>query len=299
MTTDVKCPSCDGPARIETAVDSIEYRHGELGRVEISVEIEVTTCEVCKESFTAPGTEERRTNAICKYLNIPNAEEAVRLREKAGHSQEQLAELMGVPAELVKRWERGATLLTMDAAQGLRFMAGEPIHAHPVTAECIVTAKAEPVTVKVTGKKDIAGKVTLTLGAPILWSMYLEENDRKALFVILYSALRGLRLRTEFKLPHGQPTTVGQVLFGVEPDRYEVGVGAHWKPGFESVGLTFLSEARKKECPNGHLLIFRPGALLDLLIQIGNKELMEEAEAFFVKKWVQANKRDRKKGRKR
>ncbi len=78
--------------------------------VELVIEIPVHTCAQCEMSFTGEEAEVIEHKAVCRHLGLLTPEEVRELRERHGLSRADFADLTGLGAATIARWERGDVL---------------------------------------------------------------------------------------------------------------------------------------------------------------------------------------------
>jgi putative zinc finger/helix-turn-helix YgiT family protein len=105
-----KCPDCGEHAVSETQVEQpFPYGDGD-NQVLLRAVVPVLTCNSCGEQFADARAEILRHEAVCRHLGRMTPRELRDLRDGYGLSQEQWADLTGLGAASVKRWETGANI---------------------------------------------------------------------------------------------------------------------------------------------------------------------------------------------
>lgn len=105
-----QCPSCDS-TKIEATWEKTSFPYGtDNPPLMLEVEIPVTHCRECNDSFTGEQAADIQHAAICKHLGLLSPEEIRHIRETYGMSQEELSKIGGFGRASLARWETGALL---------------------------------------------------------------------------------------------------------------------------------------------------------------------------------------------
>jgi putative zinc finger/helix-turn-helix YgiT family protein len=124
----MKCPICGTGAA--TKVDRKNYPAAYNGETVEVPSVEVFHCNDCGEEFLTP----EQTRAMCvavknevrKKLGLLSPERITAIREKAGLTQVQLEERLGLGPKVIVRWESGKVVQGKAADTVLRLLDREP-----------------------------------------------------------------------------------------------------------------------------------------------------------------------------
>jgi len=118
-----RCDFC-GKLSAEVTIQRQKFLYGSGGtQVELEAEVPVQTCDACGEQSTGYGAEERRHDAVCRYLNRLTPREVRGIREAYNLTQEEFSKLTGFGSASIKRWETGANIQNESADPFLRLFA--------------------------------------------------------------------------------------------------------------------------------------------------------------------------------
>ena len=105
------CPDC-GSTSLHTELITQKFLYGKEGEaVELSAQVPVHVCEGCGFQFTDFEAESARDRAVRQHLGVRHTpEDITALREALGLKQQELADLSGIGAASLSRWENGALI---------------------------------------------------------------------------------------------------------------------------------------------------------------------------------------------
>jgi len=114
------CAICgSGNARSIMVHHEFEYKCG--SRLEVlAVQVPIVECADCEEAYFGDGAEDLKHEAVCDFLERLTPSKIVKIREKLGMSQAQLAAHTGIGIASIKRWETGLVIQGAALDQKLR-----------------------------------------------------------------------------------------------------------------------------------------------------------------------------------
>jgi HTH-type transcriptional regulator/antitoxin MqsA len=123
-----RCPCCGSGRPLEARSIRDEFDYGaENERVRVVAEdVPVLVCPACDEVFYGPEAEQVHHRAICKALGLLTPEEIKSLRERLGKSQVAFAQLTGIEAATLSRWEQGRLMQSRALDNYLRILDALP-----------------------------------------------------------------------------------------------------------------------------------------------------------------------------
>jgi putative zinc finger/helix-turn-helix YgiT family protein len=117
----VVCFDC-GSSDVVKEVQQQEFQYGNgESAVNLTAEMPVYTCNSCGYQFAGPEADDARHEAVCRHFGVFTPAEIVAIRESAGLSRMQFAEISGIGIASLKRWETG-TLIQNAANDRLIFL---------------------------------------------------------------------------------------------------------------------------------------------------------------------------------
>ena len=120
---DRECPQC-GQDSITTYWhhDTFKYGTGDLA-VMLHANIPVRRCTSCDLEFLDHEGERLRHEAVCRYLGLLSPAEIRSIRKRYGMSRAAFAEVTGLGAATLGRWENGAVVQNQSNDRYLRLLA--------------------------------------------------------------------------------------------------------------------------------------------------------------------------------
>lgn len=107
----VETCDCCGADAARLVRERVPFLYGDEGNaVTLYADMPVWSCDACGERYTAEGAEEAERDAICTHLGRLTPAEILSARQRAGLTQSELAEALGVGRVSVARWETGQQL---------------------------------------------------------------------------------------------------------------------------------------------------------------------------------------------
>ena len=136
-----ECPQC-GEASITTYWhhDTFTYGSGDSA-VNLHVDLPVRRCDSCEIEFLDHEGERLRHEAVCRHLAVLSPAEISNIRKRFGMTRAVFAELTGLGAATLNRWENGAVLQNLANDRYLRLLALPQVMS---TLQSLVTAARSP-----------------------------------------------------------------------------------------------------------------------------------------------------------
>jgi HTH-type transcriptional regulator/antitoxin MqsA len=126
MTDNItECPLCGGSVTRKNSSMPIA-----LGRRNVQVAGDFSSCDSCGEVFLAPGETDRVLRAAADQVrqeeNLLASSEIIALRKSLGLTQAQFEQMLGVGPKTVVRWERGTVFQNAATDMLLRVLGAVP-----------------------------------------------------------------------------------------------------------------------------------------------------------------------------
>lgn len=107
-----ECPQCEANSvSFHDETETFEYGAGD-DSVELRARVPVGHCAKCEFIFTDARAEQKRHEAVCKYLGRLTPSEVRGIREAFAISQEQFGSVTGIGEASIRRWETGNRIQT-------------------------------------------------------------------------------------------------------------------------------------------------------------------------------------------
>jgi len=117
------CPNC-GSRKITTRSEEYKFTYGEgKGRVELSAQIPIRTCILCKFSFRDFVADDICHEALCKHLGVMPPRQIKGLRKMYNLTQAEFAKITKLGEATLSRWERGV-LIQNEAYDNYMYLLG-------------------------------------------------------------------------------------------------------------------------------------------------------------------------------
>lgn len=101
--------------------DTITYRDG-VKEIELTLSSLVGECLDCGETYTGEAAEYTRHNAVCAYLGLLESDEIYHIRESYGKSRDDFAQITGIGAASLSRWETAQSIQSSGYDNFLRLL---------------------------------------------------------------------------------------------------------------------------------------------------------------------------------
>ena len=118
----LSCPQCEGVVETTRHEDVFRYGDGELA-VDLPVTLPVRRCQACGIEFLDHEAERVKHEALCRHFGVLTPWEIREIRKKHGLSRAAFAELTGLGAASLGRWETGALIQSLANDRYLRLLA--------------------------------------------------------------------------------------------------------------------------------------------------------------------------------
>lgn len=118
----LSCPQCDGVVETIRHEDVFRYGDGESA-VDIPVMLPVRRCRACGIEFLDHEAERVKHEALCRHFGVLTPWEIREIRKRHGLSRAAFAELTGLGAASLGRWETGALIQSLANDRYLRLLA--------------------------------------------------------------------------------------------------------------------------------------------------------------------------------
>lgn len=117
------CPLC-GNVGIVTTVQphTFDYGTGEL-KVQLTIDAPVRRCSSCDFEYLDHVTENLKQEAICEYLGVLTPNEIRSIRRSCRMSRSKFAQVTGLGAASLNRWENGLNIQSLAYDRYLRLLA--------------------------------------------------------------------------------------------------------------------------------------------------------------------------------
>lgn len=123
MDSDLICPQC-GAESITTLWhhDTFNYGSGDTAAT-LHVDLPVRRCEACDFEFLDHEGELLRHEAVCRHLGVLTPTEVQAIRKRHGMTRAAFAQVTGLGAATLNRWENGAVVQNLANDRYLRLIA--------------------------------------------------------------------------------------------------------------------------------------------------------------------------------
>ena len=123
VQTDSACSMC-GRSGITTSWNrhSFIYGSGESA-IELTVSVPVRRCEICEFDYLDEVAQQLKHEAVCQHLGVLTPSEIRRIREDHGMTRASFAQVTGLGAASLNRWENGLTIQTYANDRYLRLLS--------------------------------------------------------------------------------------------------------------------------------------------------------------------------------
>ena len=121
--TDRACPVC-GSMNIDTHWRHDDYTYGSgESAVTLPVHLPVRNCNSCAFEYLDHEAESLYHNAVCQHLGVLNPKEVRDIRYRLGMSRASFANITGLGAATLARWENGSVIQNRANDRYLRLLA--------------------------------------------------------------------------------------------------------------------------------------------------------------------------------
>ena len=123
MDSDLICPQC-GAESVTTFRhhDTFNYGSGDAA-VTLHVDLPVRRCAACDFEFLDHEGERLRHEAVCRHLGVLTPTEVQAIRKRHGMTRAAFAQITGLGAATLNRWENGAVVQNLANDRYLRLIA--------------------------------------------------------------------------------------------------------------------------------------------------------------------------------
>ena len=118
----LSCPQCEGVVETITHEDVFRYGDGKSA-VDLPVLLPVRRCRACGIEFLDHEAERVKHEALCRHFGVLTPWEIREIRKRHNLSRAAFAELTGLGAASLGRWETGTLIQSLSNDRYLRLLA--------------------------------------------------------------------------------------------------------------------------------------------------------------------------------